>query len=298
MGSISNPDDPRRLFSFKFRQLSLSPFQVLLGAALLSSRSSTMFSSKRLSERRKKGDLRQQKQPNTSKAPGKAFDVNNDLIMTDTVSLEETSATTNSNDDGLTSSTSSLYEGSVSPATFNTGEALPSPSTQRDSARSQTIDDESTSTSDLEFFHYKPRTPFKPFSSLSKASFFKPPVFRDKGKSKEHDASAVPLPPPRPPTVLPSPQRPPLFDLNALSNLGKAIYSVLTDPSQRPVLPASLDLESLTTTLATSLATTAAISPNTIPVITNSDSDGLRVIVKVDITNPSPVSSIKCIHYS
>ncbi|KAJ3267623.1 hypothetical protein HDU76_011702, partial [Blyttiomyces sp. JEL0837] len=106
---------------------------------------------------------------------------------------------------------------------------------------------------------------------------------------KKPASSGPPLPPPRPPTILPSSQtRPPLFDLAALNNLGKSLFALLTDPSARPTLPVSLDIHSLMSTLVTTIATTATLSNDSIPQVTSAQADGIRVTVKVDITNPTP----------
>ncbi|KAJ3116221.1 hypothetical protein HDU96_010165 [Phlyctochytrium bullatum] len=117
---------------------------------------------------------------------------------------------------------------------------------------------------------------------------FKIPV---KPSSSSTTTSVSPLPPPRPSPTLPAPAqpRPALFDLAALAHLGKSIYSLLTDPPSAPTQQQP-NLEGRVAAFATAVASAVTFDPETsVPVVTAALEDGIRVTVKVMVSNPTPL---------
>ncbi|KAI8834693.1 hypothetical protein BC829DRAFT_69145 [Chytridium lagenaria] len=73
-----------------------------------------------------------------------------------------------------------------------------------------------------------------------------------------------------------------------MANLAKSIYAVLTEtPNLLPTMSQSDGLESMVEKLASTLADTVSFNPANVPVVTSALQDGIRVVVKVDFTNPT-----------
>ncbi|KAJ3202375.1 hypothetical protein HDU67_000609 [Dinochytrium kinnereticum] len=111
------------------------------------------------------------------------------------------------------------------------------------------------------FLHKKPSTPLLPTSNTTKASLSHPPI------------------------ILPS-TRPPLFDLTALTNLGKALYSAVVN-SEGLAGVSMMGLEEMVERAAGSVGGMVRFDPGNVPVVTSALEDGIRITVKVDVTNPT-----------